>query len=212
MTRKRSSRGGRHPQTLSKSGSPLSLRMTPALRDKLEAAASAKDKNLSQEILWRLEGSFGKERDKANDPELRALCFLVAKLTRDVVGFWDVEGRPLSNWRSDPFFFRAFKIAVAELLDALDPGGEAVPPTVNVAASGTSRLSPEFFSSFESPQERGRYAAKIRLALLREAGPSPDLNWLKTLDHGIWTQVADELYGLSDARQALENKTREKTP
>ena len=202
--RKRAPGGGRKPK--GEPTTPLSLRIPAELRRHLKQAADAKGKSVSEELIWRIHGSFGRERDKESDPELRALCFVIAKLSRDAVGFWDVDGTPQFSWRSDPFFFRAFKIAVARVLDALDPGGVAQPPKIEKTADeGRSLRRPEFFMSFRSPKERGEYAAKIRLALLHEAEANPDLEWLKVHPE-IWTQVTDELYGMYDARRALQNE------
>src|SRR5437868_406906 len=101
---KRAKGGGRKPKgPFSGLTSPLSIRMPKTLRENLESAAQASGKNISQELLVRLSNTFDRDREKAREPELRALCFLIAEAARQAVGI------PVSNlsWRNNPFFFRA---------------------------------------------------------------------------------------------------------
>jgi hypothetical protein len=125
VAKKRASGGGRKPTGLPVAR-PLTIRIDDELREKLEMAARKRARhksrwNLSQEILHRLKRSL-KDRDQS-DP-MRALCFLISEMARR-----ELESGPGEpSWHRDPFTFRALKLAIASLLDALEPPGDAHPP------------------------------------------------------------------------------------
>src|SRR3974390_1784966 len=117
--RRRATGAGRNPSApFRHSAAQLTVRMPDDMRARLDAAARKKGWSLSQELLWRLRVSFEKEnyRDQ-RDPATRALCFLIAETAQRV--HFNV---PL-EWQRNPFLFKAFKLAVATLLDALQPPG-----------------------------------------------------------------------------------------
>src|SRR5262249_316696 len=106
--------------------------MSVDMRGELEAAAKANGTNISQELLRRLESSFNRDREKAGDPAMQALCFLIAEVAQQTAGMSTSEDRKLAGvaqqtagkstseerkleWRTNPFYFRAFKIAVGKL-------------------------------------------------------------------------------------------------
>jgi len=127
MVRKRAPGGGRKPQgEFDQLTMPFSLRMPEDLREQLEAAAKQSGRSTSQEILRRLNESFGASRDKQRDPAVRAICFLIAQLADRIR--W-ASGPNL--WDGNPFLFRAFKIGVEKLLDGLEPQGEIKNPGVD---------------------------------------------------------------------------------
>ena len=101
--------------------SPLTIRMPADMRKELEKAAKARRRSVSQELMRRLQDSFTRDRDKARDPAMRALSFLFSELAEDVH-----LGVP--RWRSDPFLYRAVKVGIGRLLDALEPPGEVKAP------------------------------------------------------------------------------------
>ena len=88
----------------------MSLRMPEEMRDELQKAAGESGRSITQEVLHRLQQSFVQDRKTNRDPATRALCFLFSELAEYVH-----HGTP--DWRSDPFLFRAFKIAIPKLLD-----------------------------------------------------------------------------------------------
>src|SRR5262249_30665631 len=100
----------------------MSVRMTDAMRKALMKAAKDSDRSITQELLHRLEGSFVQDRKNERDPASKALCFLFAELAEYVhLG--------TSDWRSDPFLFKAYKLAVPKLLDGLpEPEGKIATP------------------------------------------------------------------------------------
>jgi len=138
------------------------------MRGELEAAAKANGTNISQELLRRLQNSFNRDREKARDPAMQALCFLIAETAQQTAGM-STPMRPRQEWRTNPFYFRAFKIAVGKLLDALEPKGEIKPP-IDMQfkrAEEAGGLENEFLKSFGNPELRGTYAARSIWADLR---------------------------------------------
>ena len=177
MAKNRRAGGGRKPKgDFSKLVAPLSIRMPAEMRKQLEAAARANGRSLSQELLRRLRESFHRERDKARDPAMRALCFLMAETAHHAVGYHKIkphppkgltleeaalgeitlEEIPMFDWRSNPFFYRAFKIAFIKLLNALEPQGEIKPPEVKFASAGQREepgsLQRRWLESYNDPE------------------------------------------------------------
>lgn len=163
--RRRSPGAGRKPKgVFSNLTSPLSIRMSADMRGELEAAAKANGTNISQELLRRLQYSFNRDREKARDPAMQALCFLIAEVAQQTAGMTSSQ-----KWRTNPFYFRAFKIAVGKLLDALEPKGEIEPP-IDMQfkrAEEAGELENDFLKSFSDPELRGTYAARSVWADLR---------------------------------------------
>ena len=98
--------------------------MSSYLRDQLDAAAQENGHSLSQELQRRLNLSFSKEKytDRYDIPT-RALSFVIGETAQRV--HFNV---PL-EWHRDPFLFRAFKLAVAQVLDALEKMLTGLEPT-----------------------------------------------------------------------------------
>src|SRR5437764_6494045 len=142
MARKRAPGGGRKPKG-SAPGEPLTIRMPPDLRAELERAAKKRGRYLSEEILGRLRLSLAKQREEQRDPVVRALCYLISETANSV----RKGDNPLSKgWQRNPFLFRAFKIGVTAVLDALDQPGEArnpFPPPQSAALSDDYSATPE---------------------------------------------------------------------
>ena len=117
VKRKRAPGGGRKRQGASVAQN-LTIRIDSAMRGQLEFAALKRAEwkrnwNLSQEILMRLKQSLDREREERRKPAVRAIGFLIAEMAE----FLSADLR-------EPFAFQAFKLAVAEVLDAIKPPGE----------------------------------------------------------------------------------------
>jgi hypothetical protein len=204
---KRAAGGGRKPKgDFSQVVSPLSIRMRADMREQLEAAANANGRSISQELLGRLQGSFRDDRDKARDPAIRALCFLIAQLAGEVSGLTDTKGRPLFDWRTDRFFYKAFKLAVSQVLDALEPSGEIRPPQLIADAvfEGQEGLINAIKASYETPEVRADMAAKILLSQLQRADPHSDS--IRQLPQNHRAKVESAAFGYEDARDDLRIK------
>jgi len=157
--RRRATGGGRKPSgPFRHSAAQLTVRMPDDMRARLDAAAKKKGWSLSQELLWRLRVSFEKEnyRDQ-RDPATRALCFLIAETAQRVH-----NGIPI-QWHRDPFLYRAFKLGVAALLDALEPAGAAKSPLPEFSKVLTPHELQLFGDRWETPETTAAEAAKSTL-------------------------------------------------
>ena len=134
LKQKRKSGGGRKPAGPFKNNTAqLTIRMPDDLRKKLETSAKGKDCSLTQELLWRLQSSYRKQHEEEfRTPATRAICFLIANLADRISGqFAEFAGshrERLALWHRNPFQFHAFRLAVAQLLEALEPRGDMQNP------------------------------------------------------------------------------------
>jgi hypothetical protein len=213
--RKRAPGGGRKRLGASVAQN-LTIRIDDDLREQLETAAIARQKrnwNLTQEILLRLRASLSNEREQQRDPPMRALCFLIAQLANHVVGPKILrEGKELAlyNWRADPFFYKAFKIAVGQLLDALDPPGPIKPYEITV--ENGADLDPStrrYLETFKTPEARAQHSADYVLTAFRtfpqwDAETREEARKLVT-ESGTPLLIR-EFYGIPDAALALAVK------
>lgn len=201
-------KSGRKPKgEFSKLSSSLTIRIPDDMRKQLESEATESGESVAQVLLWHLRQSFNRNRELEREPAMRALCFLIAELAHNVSSLIDGRGRPLFDWRSDPFFFRAFKLAVAQLLDALEPGGEIEPPELilrgkKIKPGSKEGLQSRFVRTYETPEARAETAVRTLLSMLQRA---PHLSWIteKYDPHfkALWRRRE---YGLADARRDLE--------
>lgn len=222
MARRKKIRGaGRKPQgEFSQLTSPFSLRMPEDLRKQLEGAAKKSGRSVSQELLIRLNVSFARERDMERDPAMRALCFLIAEIASQVVGphKFNEETKtetPIHNWRFEPFFYRAFKLAVGRILDLLEPMGDISPPKIRIEFGPNSGLATQaeadqlagiLKQSFSSPEARADYAIDYILRWLIEApqwSPEDRENERRRLEGIGMPSFLREFYGMSDAVKDL---------
>lgn len=222
--RKRAKGAGRKPKgPFTDLTSSFSVRMPKSLREELERAAQASGKNPSQELLVRLSASLSGDREKAREPEMRALCFLIAEAARQVVGIPapdELNSKKTLSWRNNPFFFRAFKIAVGQLLDALEPTGtiEApkmkfhVKPTTTEAAASVGALN-HLIKSYETTEARGQYAAGYILNSLQTIpflSPDERVREIQQLREISSPAFSREFYGMEHAARDLRINDQEK--
>jgi hypothetical protein len=133
--------------------------MPDDLRTELEAAAAGRGHSLTQEMIGRLKESLARERIDRQDPAMRALCFLFQNLAESI----HFRQRNF-KWHRDPFTFRAFKLGVAQLLDALEPPGE-VKPSGLLARIGPidDALSKQMAEWLKTPESAAAHAAAFTL-------------------------------------------------
>jgi hypothetical protein len=108
-----------------------------------------------------LERSLDQEAKDSLDPATRDLCFLFAQLAEQIhLG--------TADWQSNPFLFRAFKIGIAELLDALEPTGKVKIPPKLLAALTHKFFTGRFEQAVKSPAKYARRAVDVVLWGLRK--------------------------------------------
>ena len=214
--RKRAPGGGRKPSGPFKQGAAqLTVRMPEDMRARLDAAAQKKGWSLSQELLWRLRVSFEKENYADHrDPATRALCFLIAETAQRVrIG--------IPEWHRNPFLFRAFKLAVAQLLDALEkmltglePAGEPKSPLPEFSKElWPHELQQLIGDRWKTPETAAAEARKLTLTSLLL--PADDVEDVKTrlrrlnfperpnLSEELIKEFEGEFYVMANARRDL---------
>src|SRR5262249_49197238 len=126
--------------------SNFSTRIQPQTRKALEKEAKAAGQSISQLAERLLITGLAERRERDKDRAMRALCFLITQLAHHIVGpHVRKEGSEVAvfDWRSDPFFYRAFKLSVGQLLDALEPPAPIVHgPAVAAPNSECHRCRP----------------------------------------------------------------------
>jgi hypothetical protein len=129
--RKRALGGGRKPNPYKKV--MFSTRLEPEVMAALKAAAADwPGGNVSAFTEFLINKGLREREENRRDPALRALFFFIAILAERIEGsqydedsHFDDESPNRGTWRTDPFAFRAFKVAIAKLLDALEePPGQ----------------------------------------------------------------------------------------
>jgi hypothetical protein len=144
---------------------------------------------------------------------VRALCFLIAQLAEHIIGptLMGEKGDAvrLYDWRNDRFFFRALKIAVGRLLDALEPPGPIEPHEITFKETDLNPSERRWLASYKTPEARAEYSVDYLLTALREA---PHLTALQHEERAslaaMYTPLMREFYGMQDAARDLAVKPR----
>jgi len=193
----------------------ISLRLPAELINRLKKSARDNNHgNLSREIATRLRGSL--HYKKQQDPAVRALCYLISETAKHVApSSPDID--PRIHWRSNPFYYAAFKVAVDRILDTLKPPGEIRAPTFKFDQE-LDEFMTDFVEDHKSPDRLGVRTADLILEMFKripamtvdereqfrdekerlvaEAGLPPGL-------------IADVLYAMPDAARDLAIKPRD---
>ena len=151
---------------------------------------------------------------------------MIAELAHNTVGYHEATGgkkKPMFDWRSNPFFFRAFKIAVAKVLDALEPKGEIRAPEMPKGYDAERMSKDEepgslqwrWLRSYKTPEDRGQVAAEAvwdalqRLSQISNDGQATELQRIHDPDSDYEefaiTNTSD-FYGFIDAARDLQLK------
>jgi hypothetical protein len=223
MARKRAPGGGRKPKGATPARSQLTVRMPDDVRAELEAAARRRNHNLTDEVIGRIRASFAREYEQKRDPATRALLFLISQLAEQVHMNSPIE------WHQNPFMFKAFKLAVARLLDALEPSGKIQSPSGDVArgylevARGTKEKPAPVLAQWfvdaqhETPEKTAVVVADSILRLFFGGSLNEHLPHLRDLaakypENEIYRALSDNLerdrYRMSHARCALQLKPK----
>ena len=219
MKRKRAPGAGRKPKgAFSGLKSPLSIRMQPEMRKRLESSAEENGWSLTQELLWRLQDSFDQDRNfSSSDPAARALAFLFDENLNFVCElceiWWANDDRRCDNWHLDRFTFRMFRVALCKLLEALEPKGEIRPPfdwkkfaedmepEIKKDHPKNADLSRASVASWKSPEARAEYIANSIWSSLQRTVPT-----IQEIEvDQMWRRFGGKApYGMSDVRRDLK--------
>lgn len=212
---KRRPGGGRKPKgPIREKRENFSTRITGQMRDALENEAQATGQSISQvaeRLLWT--GLEARRRGQKMGP-IRALSFLFERIALAAANATYVRGsvrleQRIESWMTDPFAFRAFKVAVAMLLDFFEPQGPAISPLyTNKPGGGTARprLSDQEWHLigrfFESPDVHGAYIYSRLLSELLAEEPGI-VRQAMMVNPRIGDIAYSEFYGLQKARRDL---------
>jgi hypothetical protein len=212
MPRKRAPGGGRKPAgPISGKLSNFSTRITNETRQALEAMAKELGQSISQVAERLIKAGLAEKRAGNREPAMRALCFLIAQLADHIVGPKAViPGKrdfAFYDWRSDPFFYRAFKIAVGQLLDALEPPGPI--KAYEITTKNEADLDPSmkrYLETFKTPEARAQSSVDYLLTAFR-AFPRWSVETReeqrKLVSKYRSPQLLREIYGMPDAARDL---------
>jgi len=122
----------------------LSTRITAALRDELQRAASRSGRSLSSEIEHRLRRSFTKEErieEMFGGRETCAIMRLIANVitvTAQQAGLITQRARgKKTTWLNDPYVYDQAVMAVRAILEVFRPAGDIVRPTLPAKKGAT---------------------------------------------------------------------------
>jgi hypothetical protein len=162
MPRKRAPGAGRRPKgEFTGKSETFTSRITPILRQQLDAAAHESGRSLSQEVEARLSRSLAD--DKPTDPPTRAFAFLVGELAYAIA----LGNR--ASWHNDRYLREAFRLALPMLLDRIpvgpgDPGREHHVSPQQLAAIMVDGLMEEVESPRQHMEEPGvRFQHVLRM-------------------------------------------------
>lgn len=178
------------------------MRLAPATRAALEAAAAAAGKTISWAAEQTLRAGLEARRKKRRNHPMQGLTYAIAELAELVC--LGAAKQSEAAWRYDPFLFDSFRLALSQSMAKLRPPGDVVPPACAEALGDASPFGP-----LSSPEERAAHAVTILWHNLHSVGPpkpraeidpNPDASrgWLESVP-----QITDTKYALSNARRAL---------
>lgn len=202
--KKRAPGGGRKPRgEIGRKNAVFSTRIRSETRALLKKASDESGKSISQIAEWAMiEGLAARERARSEqgDP-LHWLCYVVVELSQMVCNFKNKKGEPAFDWRTHPFFFQAFKLAIGKFLDAMSPPGKMRSPMADEPGLKTSTA----WGPHNTPEARAEWAVMLLLALMQNAKPMTSAT--KTLGFAMPLEMNMDMAHLSTsmskARDAL---------
>jgi hypothetical protein len=233
MVKRRKPGGGRKPNPNKKV--MFSTRLEPHVMAALKAGAEkwGAGKNVSAFTERLISDGLQDLEYKARDPALRGLIYFIAQLAEKISG--PVVLRRLSKefqstseayyggatnasdlWRTDPFHFIAFKVAVKKLLDALEePPGEIRSPIPGAerqkARFGTDELGERMRKGLSTPEEYGAFNFELLWEQSQRSSPFSDFE-RKLYRGGFGEAFLRTLYTLPRALRDLELKPKTTKP
>ena len=224
MIRERQPGGGRKPQGPIHSKSEVfATRITAGIRSAIEREAQQSGQSISQVAERLLILGLEAKRRKQQHRSSRAFCYLVEKLgeqigsSRSIDLIHQIQPIPQKayaalqdEWRTNPFRYEAFSVAVRCLLEALKPKGEIAPLySPKQIETGTGINLPGFIESlkdiFSSPEKLAASAfADLWTRLLTSEQPRSEVETeLMSANPWLGEIIREEFYGLQDARRDL---------
>lgn len=224
MAKKRKPGGGRKPNPNKKV--MFSTRLEPHVMAALRAAAKDWPQgNLSTFAEFLIDRALREREEARCDPDLQALLLCIRQLAENVSGMFHVSDkgdrdRVRRYWRTNFFYFRAFKVAVGALLNAM----EEPKPLYNyeqfqkivAQAAKEFDVSPEltklFIDVHKSPEAYGAYLFAEFQARATRADPLNDEERELVRDHpdyiGNYFDRLPRAWGALQLRKTPEQKKK----
>jgi predicted DNA-binding protein len=170
---------------------PMSFRVTPELKERMDRAASASGRSVAQEIELRLENSFRDQEDViraalvlAYGPQLAALSQLIGDAARNTITvsnfFFSDESQ--THWIDHPYTFEQVRAGIATLLDGLRPPGVPDVPKASRLSSGERiAIGPNAAKLLGAHQAR----STLRDALSEGGGSIATMLGVKAAERGL---------------------------
>jgi hypothetical protein len=184
--------------------------MPDDLRAELEKSANKKGWSLSQELLWRVRSSYNKQREREEEwRSTRAICYLIGEIAKSV-GYFEP-----SKWHRSHFAFRAFRLAVAQLLEDMEPPADAHNPYEPIIENYRKQGSKLFLAiadklapMYKTPETTADATAKRLIEEVVHPRLEEDVfKYLRNHPHPLVKNVAeatmDNIYGMADVRRDL---------
>jgi hypothetical protein len=185
--------------------------MPDDLREELERSAQKRGWSLSQELIWRVRSSYKRQRDEERrPPATKALCFLLSEVSEPI-------GITHPKWHRSRFAFKAFRLALSQFLEALEPTGEMKKPRIYeqlqrsyraTAEIGGPVMPEEVIAAYETPEALADYVSKRTLESILH--PQQELAAVLQEYRRDYPQthlgveyLLDSIYGFADARRDL---------
>jgi hypothetical protein len=227
--RKRAPGGGRKPNPNKKM--MFSTRLEPGVLTALKAAAEKwPGQNVSTFAEFLINKGLREREEAKRDPALKGLLFLIAQLAERFGGGNLAASIPETvvrsalqkEWRTDLFTFRAFKIAVGKLLEALEePPAPWMPITKKQREAYAMERAKKFgddpaftklfLETYKSPESLAAYEfAHFWTSVVKSDLPftEREREWMRD-DPRLGRVVEREYYGFQGALKALELKPEE---
>jgi hypothetical protein len=213
--RKRAKGGGRKPLAGPNKTVAVSMRVPPQLREELEAARGprrARNRPSLTRVGVQLLSAGLKDRAQHADDPTRLLGYLIAETAKACRVFTGTEragkrggmildldtrrrsrvrvekpGSIKQDWFTDPFTFRAFRLAVAQLLDWLEPKGEIISPVDRMGEDAFRNAPRAIVDSFRTPEARAQAAAEFVWTRLQTGFTEHELEFARNWEFGDHT-------------------------
>src|SRR5262249_43065108 len=138
---------------------------------------------------------------------MRALCYLIVETANACRAFTGPDGKPMFDWLNDPFVFRAFRLAVAQLLDWLEPEGEIVSIVDRVGEDTFRNTPPAIVDSYRTPEARAQAAAMFIWSRMKTPLSDDELEFARNWKP--YGELVERMhYRMTDVRRDLGTRTK----
>jgi hypothetical protein len=166
----------------------------------MEARAGGQSVSQVAEQLLRLGIKTKRERERPD--AMRALCYIVAELSELVCNFKAADGKPVFDWRTNPFMFEAFGLAIQKFMDVIKPAGDIRSPREDEPGLANSTI----WGPYDTPHARAEWAVMILWHNLQSVEPErlkADM-FSVPLSIDALTDMERTAYGMARAREDLQ--------